>query len=49
MRKVVHSKQWQELRKNNDWDNFYKDSAESEKFLKEQRKKYDQLIKDAGF
>lgn len=49
MRKVVHSKQWQELRKNNDWDNFYKDSAESEKFLKEQRKKNDQLIKDAGF
>ncbi|EGQ0327692.1 tripartite tricarboxylate transporter substrate binding protein [Staphylococcus pseudintermedius] len=49
MKKVVHSKQWETIRKNKNWDAFYKDSYESEKFLNEQQKKYKQLIQDAGF
>lgn len=48
MEKVVKSKRWQEIRKNNDWENFYKDSEESEKFLKAQRKKYNELVNDSG-
>lgn len=48
MEKVVKSKRWQEIRKNNDWENFYKDSEESEKFLKAQRKKYNKLVNDSG-
>lgn len=48
MNKVVKSDSWQEIRKNNDWENFYKDSEESEKFLKSQQKKYKQLVKDSG-
>lgn len=48
MKKVVKSDSWQEIRKNNDWENFYKDSEESEKFLKSQQKKYKQLVKDSG-
>lgn len=49
MKKVVQSEQWEKIRKNKDWDKFYKDSYESEKFLNEQQKKYEQLIQDAGF
>lgn len=48
MEKVVKSTRWQEIRKNNDWENFYKDSEESEKFLKAQRKKYNELVNDSG-
>lgn len=48
MEKVVKSKRWQEIRKNNDWENFYKSSEESEKFLKAQRKKYNKLVNDSG-
>ncbi|MCE5002290.1 tripartite tricarboxylate transporter substrate binding protein [Staphylococcus pseudoxylosus] len=48
MEKVVKSKRWQEIRKNNDWEKFYKDSEESEKFLKAQRKKYNELVNDSG-
>ncbi|MFQ3905428.1 tripartite tricarboxylate transporter substrate binding protein [Staphylococcus parequorum] len=48
MKKVVESDRWQEIRKNNDWENFYKDSEESEAFLKEQRKKYKKLVEDSG-
>lgn len=48
MEKVVKSKRWQEIRKNNDWENFYKGSEESEKFLKAQRKKYNKLVNDSG-
>ena len=49
MKRVVSSKAWENIRRNNDWDNFYKDSKASEVFLNQQRKKYDKLIKDAGF
>ena len=48
MKDVVKSDRWQEIRKNNDWENYYKDSQESEKFLKDQRKKYKELVKDSG-
>ncbi|EKU50531.1 tripartite tricarboxylate transporter substrate binding protein [Staphylococcus massiliensis] len=47
--KVVKTKSWQTLRENKNWDDFYKDSKESEKFLKEQRKKYKRLVDEAGF
>ncbi|WP_436884356.1 tripartite tricarboxylate transporter substrate binding protein [Staphylococcus arlettae] len=48
MKKVVKSDNWQKIRRNNDWDNFYKNSEESELFLKEQRKKYKNLVEDSG-
>lgn len=48
MKKIVESDQWQTIRQNNDWENFYKDSEESERFLKEQRKKYKKLVEDSG-
>ena len=48
MQDIVKSDRWQKIRKNNDWENYYKDSEESEKFLKEQRKKYKALVKDSG-
>lgn len=48
MKKVVKSKSWQTIRKNNDWQNFYKDSKESKEFLEDQRKKYKGLVKDSG-
>ncbi|MCG3412564.1 tripartite tricarboxylate transporter substrate binding protein [Staphylococcus massiliensis] len=47
--KVVKTKSWQTLRENKNWDDFYKDNKESEKFLKEQRKKYKRLVDEAGF
>ncbi|MEB7725586.1 tripartite tricarboxylate transporter substrate binding protein [Mammaliicoccus fleurettii] len=48
IKKVVKSKSWQTIRKNNDWQNFYKDSKESKEFLEDQRKKYKGLVKDSG-
>ncbi|RIM58710.1 tripartite tricarboxylate transporter substrate binding protein [Staphylococcus arlettae] len=48
MKKVVKSDNWQKICRNNDWDNFYKNSEESELFLKEQRKKYKNLVEDSG-
>ena len=48
MQAVVKSYRWKKIRNNNDWENYYKDSEESEKFLKEQRKKYKKLVEDSG-
>nr|WP_238664045.1 tripartite tricarboxylate transporter substrate binding protein [Staphylococcus felis] len=49
IKKVVDSKQWETIRENNDWDDFYKDSKDSKVFLDKQQEQYKQLIQDAGF
>lgn len=46
--KVSESDDWNEILQNNEWDSFYKDSAETKEFLAEQTPKYEKLIKDSG-
>jgi putative tricarboxylic transport membrane protein len=46
--KMVESEEWATIIENNDWDGFYKDSAETKKFLKEQNELYTKLVNDSG-
>lgn len=45
---MVQSDDWKSILENNDWDDFYKNSAESKQFLKEQNEVYQKLVKDSG-
>jgi tripartite-type tricarboxylate transporter receptor subunit TctC len=46
--KMVKTDDWKKILKNNEWESFYKDSKETEKFLEEQNKMYTDLIKASG-
>ncbi|UOR13544.1 tripartite tricarboxylate transporter substrate binding protein [Halobacillus amylolyticus] len=46
--KMVETEAWQEVLNNNDWEGFYKNSEETEAFLKEQHDLYQKLVKDSG-
>lgn len=46
--KMVQSEEWKTVLENNDWEGFYKDSAETKTFLEEQAKLYEGLINDSG-
>ncbi|PSL36253.1 tripartite-type tricarboxylate transporter receptor subunit TctC [Planomicrobium soli] len=45
---MVETEAWTELMKNNEWELFYKNSAESAEFLKEQTQMYDTLLSESG-
>ncbi|MFC4557831.1 tripartite tricarboxylate transporter substrate binding protein [Virgibacillus kekensis] len=45
---MIETDAWKEILKNNQWESFYKDSAESAEFLEEQTKMYDELLSDSG-
>lgn len=45
---MVETQAWKDLLKNNEWAPFYKDSAETKKFLEEQDKMYSELLTDSG-
>ncbi|WP_233505344.1 tripartite tricarboxylate transporter substrate binding protein [Sporosarcina sp. BI001-red] len=46
--KMVESDAWKELLENNGWEDFYKDSNETKKFLEEQKGMYTELIEESG-
>lgn len=46
--KMVKSDAWKEILKNNDWESFYKNAADTKKFLKEQNDMYKDLIDASG-
>lgn len=46
--KMVKTDEWKKILKNNQWESFYKDSEETKKYLKEEVKKYSELLKNAG-
>ncbi len=46
--KMVKTDAWKKIEKNNDWEPFYKNSADTKKFLDEQNKMYTQVIEDSG-
>lgn len=45
---LVKTEEWQKVLKNNDWDNFYKNSSETKSFLEEQEKTYTELVNNSG-
>lgn len=45
---MVETDEWTEVLKNNNWDDFYKDSKETKKFLDEQVELYEGLVNDSG-
>ncbi|WP_088006883.1 tripartite tricarboxylate transporter substrate binding protein [Indiicoccus explosivorum] len=45
---LVETEQWAKLLENNDWDSFYKDSAETAEFFAEQTELYEGLVEDSG-
>ncbi|MDW0113023.1 tripartite tricarboxylate transporter substrate binding protein [Sporosarcina saromensis] len=45
---MVETDAWKELLENNGWEDFYKDSSASKKFLAEQTKMYTDLIEQSG-
>ncbi|SDJ27270.1 tripartite tricarboxylate transporter substrate binding protein [Salimicrobium halophilum] len=45
---MVETEQWQTVLDNNDWEGFYKNSEETEQFMKEQHDLYETLVKDSG-
>lgn len=46
--KMVQTEEWKKTLDNNEWNAFYKDSKESMKFLQEQNKVFEDLLKDSG-
>lgn len=46
--KMVETDAWKEVLKNNEWESFYKDSAETTRFLQEQTTQYTNLLQTAG-
>lgn len=47
IRIMVNTKEWKAILKNNDWNDFYKDSEEARVFLEEQNNQYETLMKSA--
>ncbi|GGJ99324.1 membrane protein [Lentibacillus kapialis] len=45
---MVKTDAWQKVLDNNDWEAYYKDSAETKEFLKSETEKYTELLNDAG-
>ncbi|WP_408009250.1 tripartite tricarboxylate transporter substrate binding protein [Pseudalkalibacillus sp. A8] len=48
IKKMVETEDWQKLLENNNWEDFYKDSEESKKFMQEQHELYEKLVNDSG-
>ncbi|WP_174614436.1 tripartite tricarboxylate transporter substrate binding protein [Virgibacillus ihumii] len=46
--KMVKTDEWKKVLENNQWESFYKNSEETKKYLKEEVKKYSELLKSAG-
>lgn len=46
--KMVQTDAWKQILKNNEWESYYKNSAETKTFLDEQNKMYQDLIDKAG-
>ncbi|MBM7585639.1 tripartite-type tricarboxylate transporter receptor subunit TctC [Bacillus pakistanensis] len=46
--KMVESEEWKKMLENNDWEDFYKDSKETEVFMKEQAELYEELVNNSG-
>ncbi|MCP3740061.1 tripartite tricarboxylate transporter substrate binding protein [Rossellomorea sp. BNER] len=46
--KMVKSDEWKKMLENNDWEDFYKDSKETEVFIKEQAELYEELVNNSG-
>ncbi|HET7627935.1 MAG TPA: tripartite tricarboxylate transporter substrate binding protein [Bacillales bacterium] len=45
---MVETDEWKQILKNNEWESFYKDSAETKKFLKSETEKYADLLQSSG-
>lgn len=45
---MVQTDQWKELLENNDWEDFYQNSADTKKFLEEQEELYRELVEESG-
>jgi putative tricarboxylic transport membrane protein len=45
---MVKTDAWKKMLENNDWDEFYKDSKETEAFMKEQADLYEELVNNSG-
>jgi len=46
--KMVKTKEWKRELRKNEWQNFYKNSSQTEDYLKQQKNQYKQLVKDIG-